>query len=1029
MAEVWFGVLGPLAAQTGSQTLAIAGPRQRNVLAVLLVNVNHSVPVSELAVAVWGDAAPEAGRRQIQNAVSQIRATLARYGHAGPQRNEFGYSLCVAPENLDLLQFELLVARGHEFEADGDLARAADSLRAALARWRGPALADLGGDRIRALAAHLDERRLAVVETYARQALASGPADRLVDDLAGLAKRHPLRERLTAAYMHALYRAGRQADALAAYRQAATSLGDELGVDPGPELAEMFQRVLRHDPALDPPPAARTANRRSAARDEPWPSGDGYPFRDRRSGPVVVPAQLPADVAEFTGRQTELDWLDGLLDAGSAADAGTAGSTVTVAMICGLAGVGKTALAVRWARRVLHRFPDGQLFVDLRGADEHDPLSPAEALSGFLTALGVPGVEHPDDLAARAARFRTAVAGRRLLVVLDNAATAEQVRPLLPGTGSCMVLITSRDTVAGLAAVQGARRLTLDLLPEPDAVDLLRQLIGAPAVAEPEVAAGLAIRCGRLPLALRIAAELVVSRPDTDLAGLVSELSRWQGRLDILDIGDDPRAAVGTVFSWSVRHLPEPAVRVLRLLSVHPGPDLDAYAVAALAGTGLDPARLAMARLVRAHLVHPTRPGRFGIHDLVRAFAAGLSRDTDTGTDRRAARQRLFDHYLGTASTAMDRLHPANRPYRPDVAPPTPPTPDLSDPAAAARWLDAELDNLITISTYAAGHGWSRHAVALSGVLHRYLVNGQWPAHARTVHTNALLAARQVGDPGGQARALLGLGSAHFHAARFGPAAARLKQAAALFRHTADRTGEARMLGTLGCVEARQGRYGSAIGSLRRSVTLLRELGDRNGEANGLNNLSWVELDLGRPEQAAGYSRRALGLYRDIGDPVGEPHALLSLGRAEAMLGQPQAASARYEQARRQFLRHDDRFGAVLVRLSLGMLQNQLGEWTNAAELLTEALALAAGDRAREAEVLNELGIAAHGAGRWVDAVSRHSTALAVATDTGVPRECARAHAGLGRAYRGSGDLDRARQHAEEAGAWYARLVPAALPE
>jgi DNA-binding SARP family transcriptional activator/tetratricopeptide (TPR) repeat protein len=976
---------------------------------MLLVNANRPVAVTELTAAIWGDAPPAQSRRQVQNAISQIRSTLNRHGYDGLGRDAYGYRLGVAVDALDLLRFEALVAAAQRAEVDGDPGRVAETLRTALALWRGPALSDLASDRLRDQAARLDERRLAVTETYVRHALAAGPVDHLVDELSTIVAACPLRERLTAAYMHVLYRAGRQADALAAYHRAAKALAEDLGVDPGPELSTMFNRVLRHDPELTVPTGGRVATG----------GGNGRvgvavtPASPRR----VVPAQLPADVAPFSGRCAELGRLDALLATTTTTTSATA---LSIAVVCGPPGVGKTALAVHWAHLVADRFPDGNLYVDLRGADPYEPMSAAEALSGFLVALGVPGAEHPGDLAGLAARFRTELASRRVLVVLDNAGSVEQVRPLLPGTGSCAVLVTSRDALAGLVAVHGAHRIALDMLPERDATDLLRQLIGASAAADHTAVVALATRCGRLPLALRVAAELVVARSAATLTDLVAELDRWQDRLDVLDTSGDPRATVSTVLSWSIRNLPDQASRVLRLLSLHPGRRADPYAVAAMAGTGLNPARQALVTLSRAHLVQPTGDGGYGMHDLLRAFAAKLAADVDSEPARVAARQRLFDHYVGTASVAMDCLHPANKPYRPSVAPASPPVPDLAEPGAARRWLDTELENLIAVAI----HGLPEHTIGLSGLLHRYLINGSRLTEAIVIHSHALRSARVTGDLTAQASAMLNLAGSQLHLSRLDPASVSIREALGLFRRIGDPIGEARALGTFGCVEDLRGRYRSATEHLRRGAELFRQIGDRNGEGNCLNNLSFVERRRGSPGRAAGYSRRALLLYRDIGDPIGEPHALVSLGRAELDLGHAAFAAVLFARATEMFERHGDRYGKALVLVSIGELRITLGSWSSAEMVLNEALTSTRsdGDRYGQAQALNGLGDAAYGAGRWADAIAHHRDALAVAALIDSPEQQARAHAGLARGYRAGGDDDQARLHDECAASWQARL-------
>ena len=455
------------------------------------------------------------------------------------------------------------------------------------------------------------------------------------------------------------------------------------------------------------------------------------------SGPADVtrvrPAQLPAAVEVFMGRAAELAELDRLL-----ATAGGTPTAVVISAVSGTAGVGKSALALRWAHRVREAFPAGQLYVNLRGFDPDQPLSAADALAGFLRALGVAGQAIPLEVEERAAAYRSLLDGRRMLVVLDNAYSVEQVRPLLPGAPSCVVVVTSRDSLPGLVARHGAHRLDLDLLPHEDAVALLAALIGGRVEAEPDAAIVLAELCARLPLALRVAAELAVARPSTSLAQLVAELADEQRRLELLDAGGDPRTAVRAVFSWSYLHLPAEAARAFRLLGLHPGPDLGPYAAAALIHTGLEQAQHLLDLLARAHLIRPTSPGRYGMHDLLRAYATYRAGIEDSEAERWVARTRLFDHYLATAAAAMDILVPAERHRRPRVPPSATPSPPVADPATTRAWLDAERVALTTVCAYTAAHGRPGHTTGLAGILFRYLeVGGHYP-NAVAIHTHAL---------------------------------------------------------------------------------------------------------------------------------------------------------------------------------------------------------------------------------------------------------------------------------------------------
>jgi len=451
------------------------------------------------------------------------------------------------------------------------------------------------------------------------------------------------------------------------YRHSITKLAAALGLV-GPDLAE-FTRVARQAPRPGTQPPA-----------QPGPApGNPAPAGHRESAPA--PRQLPGAAVDFTGRAAELKTLTGLLDNGHHTP-----GMVVISAIGGTAGVGKTALAVHWAHQVASQFPDGQLYINLRGYDPGQPMPPADALAAFLRALGVPGPDIPTDTSERAARYRSLLAGRRILILLDNAASVEQVRPLLPGSVTCAVVVTSRDTLAGLVARDGARRLDLDLLSPADATVLLTTLIGDRAAADPATTAALAAACARLPLALRIAAELAGTQPGVPLATLVNELTSEHGRLDLLEAGGDPYTAVRAVFSWSYRYLEPATARAFRLLSLHPRPDFDVYAAAALAGTGLGHARRFLDDLARASLVHATAPGRYSQHDLLRGYASELAAGQDGTGQTRAALTRLFDHYLHTASAAMDTVVPTEMLRRPRLPAPDTLIPPVTEPAP---FLDA----------------------------------------------------------------------------------------------------------------------------------------------------------------------------------------------------------------------------------------------------------------------------------------------------------------------------------------------------
>ncbi|MEU9788515.1 tetratricopeptide repeat protein, partial [Streptomyces phaeochromogenes] len=905
-------------------------------------------------------------------------------------------------------------------------------------------------------------------------------------------------------------------------------LADELGVDPGPALAEAYAALLRrrtrpsapgtgHTPAGDAADGPGTAGAAELPAQVPA-HVPPYPPSAHR-----LPAQLPADVPDFAGRDPELSALDRLLAA--AADSPTAGA---VSVVSGTAGVGKTALAVHWAHRTRHRFPDGQLYVNLRGYDPDRPMPPGDALTRFLTVLGVPGDAVPLDVDDRASRFRTELADRRMLLVLDNALSEEQIRPLLPGSPACSVVVTSRDSLAGLVALHGARRIGLGPLPPPDAVALLRALVGTRVDTEPGPAAALAEQCARLPLALRVAAELAVAHPSSRLADLVAELADQQRRLDLLDAGGDRRAAVEAVFSWSYERLPAPAARTFRLLSLHPGPEADAHAVAALigetpvevtarvpgegpthaageattpapskgptrapgdattpapgegptsapgatrderpehvpgapsgrapgsvprhtpeqvqgrtpahtpehmldqtpahtpqhmpgrtlahtpdaipgnepAGAGEGPAHAAgtLALLARAHLLQPARPGRFGTHDLLRAYAFRLTRTHDSEAERQAALVRLFDHYLGTAAAAMDTLYPAERHHRPAVAATVHVSPAVGDADAARAWLDAERPTLAAVCAVAADRGSPRHAVRLAALLFRHLDSGHH-TEALEIHRHALRAAETIGDLGGQAHALTNLGVVHWRLADAGSAEDHLVRALELHRRTGDRAGRARTLSNLGNVHWRLGSLRDAAHDHQQALVLYRETGDQVGQARTLTNLGNVCLRLGEYGQAADHQRQALALHDLTGDRIGRARTLSHLGNALLRLGRSESAAECQEQALTLFRQLGHHGGEAYALSGLGDIRLGQGEFVAAVACQRRALELFRenGEGYGEASALNGLAEALHGSGRHDEALDHHSTAATVAAVTGEHDQLARAHAGAERARR-----------------------------
>jgi DNA-binding SARP family transcriptional activator len=1000
---MWFGLLGPLQVQIDDREVCVPGARQRVVLAALLLTPGQAVSAARMCELVWDGRPPAQAAVTLRSYVKRLRQALGPPGRARITTTSSGYQIDAGADQIDIAQFDTHIRTGIAAAQSGDWRCAAGLLDQALTLWRGRPLADIPCQALQlAEAPRLEEQQLQAIQWRIEASLQLGQHDQVTPQLQSLTAEHPLREPFHGQLMVALYRSGRQADALTAYRRARGILVSELGLEPGPEMQLLHQRVLARDrELLTSPPSAAAAQ--AAGRDR------------------QVPRQLPAPVAGFTGRHVELAELAGLLT--STRRAATA-PTALITAIGGTAGVGKTALAVHWAHQVAGSFPDGQLYVNLRGYDPAQPITAVDALARFLRDLGVPGPDIPAEEEGRAARYRSLLAGRRLLVLLDNAGSAEQVRPLLPGTDGCAAVVTSRDALAGLVARDGARRLDLDLLPLADAISLLRALIGGRVDAEPEEAAALAACCCRLPLALRVAAELAVARPTVTLASLAAELADQQHRLDLLEAGGDPRTAVRAVFSWSMRHLDPGTARGFRLLGLHPGPDLDAYVAAALTGTSLQHAGELLDQLTRAHLIQTAGPGRHAMHDLLRDYARELA-DYDGDDERRAALTRLFDYYLHAAAAAMDTLYPAEQHVRPTVTSPgIGVAPPLTRPDTARAWLDAELPCLVAAVVHAATQGWPRHAIDLPATLYRYLESGGHLSESLTINGHAHSAAQQTGNIAAEARALAYLATAELRQGRYQHAASHLKQALAFSRQARDRDGEARALANLGVLTFWQGRYQQAAGYYEQALTLSREAGNRTGEATTLTNLAGAQVRLGQLEQAHSHLQHALFLSRETGQQDGEAYALLNLADVSLRQGRYEQAAPYLKQGLALCRDTGDRVGEASALTLLGELDLRQGRHDDADRLLQEALGLArdTGARTAETDALSLLGEVSLAAGHHGQARIHHAAALALASQADDMYLQARAHDGLARTHHAGRDLEQARQHWQKALAIYAEM-------
>ncbi|MFG6193039.1 BTAD domain-containing putative transcriptional regulator [Nonomuraea sp. JJY05] len=905
-----FAVLGPVRLWRGDVELNSGPPQQRALLALLLAYAGRPVSLDELVDALWGQDPPSSSVNVVHRYVGNLRRLLEpglppRAEGGWLLRGAGGYRLKADAGTLDLLRFRHLAEQARSAAP----AQAVELYAEALAVWQGEAAAGIPAEvRSRPVFAALEQERITAALAAADVALEHGGMVGLLPALRAAATRHPLDERLQARLVLALAGTGRQAEALDTWQAVRDELAEELGIEPGPELRAAQQRVLtetagplRETTALAVSPAGEVTRLAMAPKDEARAAGE--------AGAVVRPAQLPADLAVFAGRRADLVKALAVLD-------GDALRTVVISAIGGMAGVGKTTLAVHWAHQVAHRFPDGQLYVNLRGFDRlGSAMDSTEALRSFLEALGVPPHRIPVAVDAQVGLYRSLLARRRVLIVLDNARDAEQVRPLLPSSPGCLVLITSRDRLPGLLATEGALPMTLDLFPAEDARESLARRLGEERVArEPEAVDEIVERCGGLPLALAVVAARAAANPAFPLAAIAAELRETHGTLDAFADGD-PAVDVRAVFSWSYRSLSAAAARLFRLLALHPGADVSAGAAAALAG---EPVRRALNELTRASLLTEHAPGRYAAHDLLRAYATELVEGSED--DRDAAVRRLLDHYTQQAHGACRKFAPFW--VRPELGLPVP---EFDDDRQALAWFTAEHSVLMSVVELAAKGGFDTHSWQLAWALERFLdQQGHWRDCA-AVQRHGLAAAQRLGHKTAQA---------HLHRA-------------------------------LARASARLGEYHVAWPGLRRSLELYEELGDLAGLATAHRSHAWLLDRVGRYEESIAQAERALDLYAITGNPAGEASMLHALAWTHIRLDQDCRAATYLQDALIKLNGLSNRYGDAGVLDGLGYALHRMGEHDRAVVYYRHALALYrdVGDRYNEIGTLRHLGDSHRAAG------------------------------------------------------------------
>ncbi|MET8140807.1 tetratricopeptide repeat protein [Sphaerisporangium sp. NPDC005288] len=961
-----FRLLGWVGLEDGGREIDTGHSRQRCVLAALLIDAREPVMTAELVSRVWGGDPPDSALNVLYGYVTRLRKVLAPSGVRLLRRGG-GYLIDVDPALVDALRFKRLQATDPA---------------AALEAWRGKPLPGIESEWADQVRADLSALHLSAQVRLAEEETARGRHTAAVDRLNGVLAEHPLEERVVAVLMTALFRAGNTPQALDCYLTFRRRLSDELGIEPGPRLRLLHQRILEGDSDLD------------------------------RQEAAPVPAGLPYDVPGFVGRATELAAMNRVLGSRT---------PLVISAIEGMAGVGKSALAVRWAHRVRERFPDGSLYADLGGHAPTGPADPARVLGDFLAALGTAPARVPGGLEARSALFRALLDQRRILVILDNARSEQQVRPLLPTADGCATVITSRVPLHGLVVRERAQRIVIGTLTPAEAESLLRTFVPYGDAASLRELARL---CAHLPVALCVAGEKA-ARGDRPLPELVAELRTASNRLDLLEVAGDPLSSVRAVFSWSYRTLPEPVASMFRRLGAHPGPDIEPGAAAVLTGCSTGEAAELLGALAEARLIEPYRPGRWRMHDLLRAYSV------ECGGEQDQAVARLLDHYLDRLSSAIGLALPGEVVIRPDAEP-------FPDQAQAQAWMEAERSNLVAAADMAL-----TRSPALGRDLGRMLVRhldmaGQ-QEEARRLYRSAADAARVAGDLMGEASALTALSVALIRNGELDEAHDGLRRAVELWETLDDPRSQGSALGNIALVQVHRGQYAAALTDLERAAALFERSGHLSGQANVLNHIGEIHWRTGAYRLAVPLHERAMEITAEIGDRAGvavsrgdignalfrlgeysealehleasrelarsisyvyaELTSMVNIGRVHAATGNLQAAYDLYQEVLTALREAEDRDMEAETFDCLGEIHLAWGEHERALDHHRRALELfrASGSHTFEASALNGLGEVQRALGHPKEAAARHQEALELTQAMGDRFQQARALAGLAR--------------------------------
>jgi len=981
-----FNILGPIEGWSNGARLRLGGVIQERVLATLLLEPGKVLPVSRLVEAAWDDDPPATASHQVRKAVADLRRRIPDGAEVllteGP-----GYRVVIDESQNDLAEFGLMVRAAKTAVAESRFSEAVESLRGALALWRGPVLSGIGGPVIDAAATTIEERRLAASEQLFELRLALGEAVEIIPDLRELVGRHPLRETLRGQLMIALYRSGRQAEALEEYGKVRELLVEELGVDPGPQLTKLYEGILRESPELAGPAV-------------PAPAPAPLPL------PAEPPCTLPYDLADFTGRDRELGEL--LRCATEKSEQGP-----RIVAIDGMGGSGKTSLAVRAAHRLAEEYPDGQLHIDLRGYTPGDqPVSAGTALDSLLRALGIPGDRIPDEVAGRTALWRATLTGKRLLILLDNAADADGIQPLLPVSPGCLVLLTSR---ARLVDLDGAQWISIGVMPPRESAALVAETLGVARVAaEPEAAAELARLCDHLPLALRIATARLRNRPRWTLQYLAERLRDETRRLDELSSG---ARSVSATLRLSYQALDEECRTAFRILALHPGGDINVHAAGALLGSGIWDAEDLLERLLDVHLVQQPEIGLYTFHDLVRSFAQSLfdSAADGEGEDAEAV-DRLLRFYLTATETACDVLYPGRRHRPTGIDNSTAELPDLRDAERAQDWFTREQTALLAAVTLAERRGQDRYVVCLArNLVFQLNARGQLEEFGALGRVS-VAAAQRLGDLALLGMSLSNLGVACWRLGRFTEGLEAARAGRDVAARLGDRHTEAHSESTLGQFNSLLGNFPEALVHLERATAYERELAIPRAEADSLTLLSTLYEQWGRYEEARTAALRAVELRGGLGQYESQFSALTDVAFAQIGLREYEEAARSLERARELCEDEGDPGDVALMLALLADVDEHLGRPVRVPDLAERALGLVAANASplRRAKVENIVGRLRRRQGDGQTALALHAHAHELASGMSYRIEEAYALSGLADSTEDSEAAARHRAAAEE---------------